>query len=336
MRAGALGGLSALLVAGCFAPSYQDGALTCAQPNLCPDGYHCATDNKCWSNGHDPDAAPPPPPSDGGASDGAGAQDHPGGQANKDTEGQADDAGVELDALAAAYANAVCGINSSCCHELDETACEKSVQSEFQYVVNAIQDGLAASRTVYDSQSASTCLQSIAAITCSDWKSLSNTSELAWLKALPGCSLAITPQGAVDDTCASAVECTTWLCGPEKKCRTRASSGLTCVQMAEQNYCVDGDYCDSTGLTCTPTKSPGASCSADDECESQSCGAGANDAGRVCESPVCASNGPLLPPSSGCALGGRPSALALVLVSVALACSTGRSLRRRRRAAKDK
>jgi hypothetical protein len=49
--------------AGCFAPSYVDGNLRCADgATPCPDGYYCAITHagqpgSCWRNGH----APPRP-----------------------------------------------------------------------------------------------------------------------------------------------------------------------------------------------------------------------------------------------------------------------------------
>jgi hypothetical protein len=51
--------LVVLFLAGCFAPSYRDGDLACADgPTRCPDGYYCAVTQTCWRNGH----APPRPP----------------------------------------------------------------------------------------------------------------------------------------------------------------------------------------------------------------------------------------------------------------------------------
>ena len=48
-----------LLSSSCFAPSYGDGGLRCADgPTPCPDGYYCAVTATCWRNGH----APPRPP----------------------------------------------------------------------------------------------------------------------------------------------------------------------------------------------------------------------------------------------------------------------------------
>jgi hypothetical protein len=45
----------ALLFAGCYSPTFHDGALRCGNDTPhCPDGYHCAQDNTCWADGHDP------------------------------------------------------------------------------------------------------------------------------------------------------------------------------------------------------------------------------------------------------------------------------------------
>src|SRR5689334_12841118 len=53
--------VAAVALSGCLHPNPVDGAIICSVPaRECPDGYHCATDDRCWSDGHDPD---------GGASD---------------------------------------------------------------------------------------------------------------------------------------------------------------------------------------------------------------------------------------------------------------------------
>lgn len=45
----------ALLFAGCYNPTFHDGALKCGPDTpRCPDGYHCAQDNTCWADGHNP------------------------------------------------------------------------------------------------------------------------------------------------------------------------------------------------------------------------------------------------------------------------------------------
>jgi hypothetical protein len=49
-----------LLLAACDSPSYRNGALKCAQvAPRCPNGYHCALDDQCWSSGSDPDLGLP-------------------------------------------------------------------------------------------------------------------------------------------------------------------------------------------------------------------------------------------------------------------------------------
>jgi hypothetical protein len=49
----------ALLLAGCYSPTYHDGNLKCTASGECPENYHCAVDHTCWRNGSDPDALPP-------------------------------------------------------------------------------------------------------------------------------------------------------------------------------------------------------------------------------------------------------------------------------------
>jgi hypothetical protein len=45
---------------GCFSPTYRDGDLHCAVDTTvaCPDGFHCAVDNRCWRDGRDPPRPP--------------------------------------------------------------------------------------------------------------------------------------------------------------------------------------------------------------------------------------------------------------------------------------
>ena len=47
---------AALVTAGC-ASLPDDGALMCSadSANRCPSGFHCADDNRCYRDGHDPD-----------------------------------------------------------------------------------------------------------------------------------------------------------------------------------------------------------------------------------------------------------------------------------------
>jgi hypothetical protein len=45
-------------LSGCFSPSFEDGHLKCAANNVCPPGFHCATDLTCWKNGDDPIIGP--------------------------------------------------------------------------------------------------------------------------------------------------------------------------------------------------------------------------------------------------------------------------------------
>jgi hypothetical protein len=50
--------LVAITAIGCFSPHYVDGNLHCAAAKACPDGFHCAVDNRCWKNGDDPPRPP--------------------------------------------------------------------------------------------------------------------------------------------------------------------------------------------------------------------------------------------------------------------------------------
>jgi hypothetical protein len=52
---------AAALAAACSAPQYGNGHLQCAPSGrLCPDGFYCAGDHRCWRNGTTPDLAVAP------------------------------------------------------------------------------------------------------------------------------------------------------------------------------------------------------------------------------------------------------------------------------------
>jgi hypothetical protein len=55
-----------LILAGCFAPDYHNGAFLCSASGRCPEGFHCAADQTCWRDGQDPNLP------DGGGSDASG------------------------------------------------------------------------------------------------------------------------------------------------------------------------------------------------------------------------------------------------------------------------
>src|SRR4051794_8118079 len=50
--------LAFALLAGCYSPSIQEGALGCAPGGKCPEGFQCFPDNRCYANGAAPDCNP--------------------------------------------------------------------------------------------------------------------------------------------------------------------------------------------------------------------------------------------------------------------------------------
>jgi hypothetical protein len=48
----------ALVLVACTEPHFTNGGFACATTiPMCPDGFHCALDGRCWSNGQEPDLA---------------------------------------------------------------------------------------------------------------------------------------------------------------------------------------------------------------------------------------------------------------------------------------
>jgi hypothetical protein len=240
-------------------------------------------------------------------------------------------AGLALEDLAGWYARVVCAKNFACCTQADLrgktlATCEQNVASLFQTVVQAITDGVGRGRTIYYPERAALCLQRIADVSCQDWPVY---DPVTWLP--PICENTIEPQVTAGGPCRSAFECTTGLCtgasaSADGTCLPKATNGQSCVVIIGQSSCQRELYCDSTGV-CSPTKVEGVSCGGNRDCKSQTCGP-APDAGNLCLSQACYSNGPLLP--AACSVGGRPSAFAAGLALAAVAWL----VRRRRRAGK--
>jgi len=284
-------------------------------------------DHTCWHNGRDPDAGLDLANADAPLSPDAGSP------------GNSDSASVTvpLDQLANAYATVVCAKNFDCCTQADLkgkslATCESNTASALQPGILAITDGIASSRTIYNSDRAGQCLRGIAAVDCPSWP----MSAGAGLPA--GCDAVIVPQVSSGGACRSAVECTSGFCSgatsnSDGTCLPRAANGDSCTPVLVQNSCQDGLFCDSTNL-CSAIKEEGSACTRARECISQTCGvAAAADAGagNVCLPAACYSTGPFL--AAGCSMGGRPAALPGVVLLIAVAAllrrSWSRAIRRR-------
>lgn len=47
---------------GCgYSPSFDSGRLRCGPNDSCPEGYYCASDDRCWRDGEEPDPPDPDP-----------------------------------------------------------------------------------------------------------------------------------------------------------------------------------------------------------------------------------------------------------------------------------
>jgi hypothetical protein len=296
------GWFAGLLLVGCYSPSYHDGDLQCSASGQCPMDYHCAVDNTCWHNGHDPevaqDAGNPAP--DAPALDVPG--DGPLDMAMQPDVSLSDDSGevtVPLDQFANEYAIVVCTKDFACCTQADLkgkslASCESSIVSQLQSGVQAISDGIARGRTVYNPDRAAQCLRGIAVVGCPSW-------PIGAEDGLPaGCGAIVSPQVTSGGACQSAVECTTGFCSgasstADGTCLPRAGSGEICTQVLFQNSCQEGLFCDSTNI-CSATEPEGSACTQAKDCISRTCSAVPDaGAGNVCVPAACYSSGPLLP-----------------------------------------
>ena len=218
------------------------------------------------------------------------------------------------------YAQALCSKNFECCDasELEgktKSTCVTDNQQVLTFLIAEINSSQAQGRVSYDAKQSGTCIDSLNAMTCADFKQGVGGNMAA-------CMAFIMPKVAQGGACTQGFECTTGTCDGADTSATPVVEG-TCVaapvtasvgQSCAANECVDSAYCDSTS-TCQPVKGAGEACTSDDEC-TNSC----NTTTNTCSC------------YAGCAIAGPATAggtlLSLLLVGAGVALTRGRRRRR--------
>jgi MYXO-CTERM domain-containing protein len=168
------------------------------------------------------------------------------------------------------YAEALCSKNFTCCEasELEGrtmSMCVTDNQAVLAIFISEINASKTQGRVQYDANASGTCIDSLKAMTCEQFKQgIGGNTE--------ACMAALTPQVALGGACSQDFECTTnncegattnppvdGMCGPAP---VLAGINSSCAA----NDCVDNAYCDTATTTCQPKRAAGESCTADDQC----------------------------------------------------------------------
>jgi hypothetical protein len=167
------------------------------------------------------------------------------------------------------YANALCSKNFECCDasELEgktKSECVTTNQTLIDLLISEINSSQTQGRVSYDAKQSGTCIDSLNAMTCAEFKQGVGGNMAA-------CMSFIMPKVASGGACTQSFECTTGNCegastdpvvdGMCVAAPVTAAIGQSCAV----NECADGAYCDSTD-TCQPLKGAGEACTSDNEC----------------------------------------------------------------------
>jgi hypothetical protein len=177
---------------------------------------------------------------------------------------------VSIENFPQKYAEALCAKNFSCC-EASELAgktmstCVTDNQAVVAVFVSEINASQTQARVSYDPSASGTCIDSLKALTCEQFKQGIGGNTAA-------CMAALTPKVALGGACAQDYECTTNNCegattNPPVDGTCAAAPVLAGVNSScAANACVGTAYCDSATTTCQPKKPAGETCTSDAQC----------------------------------------------------------------------
>jgi hypothetical protein len=228
-----------------------------------------------------------------------GCADHNGGSSGN----------VSIDDLGPKLASVACTKIFQCCTQgeiatqfMDITVMNQPITTEPE--CESFYDGLfaglavpeykasiAAGRITYDGDAAGTCLDGIAAESCSDYSmDAASSSEMV-------CSDFITPLVATGGGCTQDYECTTNNCvgatvAPGRQSIDGACMALPGVGQTCTINCQTGLFCGfdgtSSSTTCQTLKPDGATCEGSTECAGHQCpGSGSGNAGTCATGATC-------------------------------------------------
>jgi hypothetical protein len=219
------------------------------------------------------------------------------------------DSNISIDDLGPKLASVACTKIFQCCTQseiatqfMDFTVMNQPITTEPEcesfydglYAGLAVPDykaSIAVGRISYDGDAAATCLDGIAAESCSDYSmDVATSSEMV-------CSDFIMPLVATGGGCTQDYECTTNNCvgatvTPGGQNTDGACMALPGVGQACSVNCQTGLYCGFDGTsasdTCLSLKADGASCQSSSECAGRQCpGSGSGDAGTCATGATC-------------------------------------------------
>jgi hypothetical protein len=217
------------------------------------------------------------------------------------------------------YAQTLCKKNFDCCDDSElagktMSTCVTDNQTVIGILVAEINSSQAQGRASYDAKQSGTCIDSLNAMTCDEFKQGIGGNMAA-------CMAFIMPKVAQGGACTQGFECTTGNCegaetDPVVDGMCVAAPVLAGVgQSCAANACADGAYCDDATSTCQPVKAAGAACTDDNEC--------VNTCNTTTNTCSC---------YAGCAVAGPTTAqgtlLSLLLVSAGLVFTRARRRRR--------
>lgn len=177
---------------------------------------------------------------------------------------------VSIENFPQKYAEVLCSKNFSCCDasELTEktmSTCLTDNQAVVAILIAQINTSQTQGRVSYDPSASGTCIDSLKAMTCDQFKQGIGGNTTA-------CMAAITPKVALGGACTQGYECTTNNCegattDPPVDGMCAAAAVLAGVNSScAANACVDTAYCDSATTTCQPKKGAGEACTSNDQC----------------------------------------------------------------------
>jgi hypothetical protein len=171
------------------------------------------------------------------------------------------------------YAQAICSKNFTCCDASElagktMSTCVTDNQTFVSLFIGEINSSQAQGRVSYDAKQSGTCIDSLKAMSCDEFRQQGIGGNMA------ACMAFIMPKVAQGGACTQDFECTTGNCDGADTSATPAVDGM-CIaapivaaigQGCAANDCVDGAYCDDSTVTCLPLKGAGAACTSDSEC----------------------------------------------------------------------
>jgi hypothetical protein len=178
---------------------------------------------------------------------------------------------VSIEDFPQKYAQAICTKNFQCCPAselVDKTmsTCVTDNQLIIGVLISSINESKAKGRADYDAKQSGTCIDSLNAMTCDEFKQGIGGNMAA-------CMAFIMPKVASGGACTQDYECTTTSCGgadtsvdPPVDGMCVAAPALAAIGVScATTPCVDGAYCDANDV-CQPAKAAGSTCASDDEC----------------------------------------------------------------------